>query len=313
MRAIVVSEYGASPVVTDLPEPQPGPGQLLIKVEAAGMNPMDRKVADGDYKDTMPATFPMVLGADVAGVVEAVGDGATRFSPGDEVFGQLVIAPLGSTGTYAEEVAVAEDAPLAPVPGELDATVAASLPTAGVTALDIVESLEPLDGKTVLIVGAGGGVGSFVTQFAANSGAHVIASTHASAEERMRGYGAAEVVDHTAESLPDAVRAAHPDGIDVVIDVASDAQSFAQLASLVRPGGAAVTTKSVADTEALAANGVSGVNYEVNVTPELLQRVADAVVGETIVPPPITDIELDDVPAVWAQTAHADGKTVITP
>src|SRR4051794_24447698 len=101
MRAITVAEYGASPVVTELPKPTAGHGQLLIKVHAASVNPMDRNIAGGGMKEQMPGTFPMVLGADMAGVVEAVGEGATRFSPGDEVFGQLLIAPLGSAGTYA--------------------------------------------------------------------------------------------------------------------------------------------------------------------------------------------------------------------
>jgi hypothetical protein len=89
MRAITVSEYGASPSVTELPRPQPGPGQVLIAVQAAGMNPMDMEIADGGWKDRMPATFPMVLGADLAGIVEGGGPGAIRFALGEAVFGQL--------------------------------------------------------------------------------------------------------------------------------------------------------------------------------------------------------------------------------
>lgn len=312
MRAVAVSEYGASPVVTELPKPKPGPGQLLIKVHAASVNPMDRNIANGGMKQQMPGTFPMVLGADVAGVVEALGDGAKKFSPGDEVFGQLVVAPLGSAGTYAEEVAVTEDAPLAPVPAGLDPMVAAALPTAGGTALDIVELLEPLAGKTVLIVGAAGGVGSFATQFAANAGAHVIANAHESADDRMRSYGAAETVDPNLDSVMHAVRATHPDGIDILIDVASDADAFAELATLVKRGGTALTTKSVADVGALADAGITGVNYVVSVSSDLLERVADELVAGRIAPPPITDIGLDDVPAAFKAIGHGDGKTVIT-
>src|SRR5262245_7430806 len=180
MRAVTVSEYGGTPVVAEVPTPQPGPGQVLIKMRAAGMNPMDRTLAAGDWRPA-PATFPMVLGADGAGVVETVGEGATRFSRGDELFGQLLIAPIGSAGTYAEYVAVTEDAPLARVPNGLDAVLAAALPTAGGAGLALVESVEPLSGKTALIVGAGGGVGSFATQFAANAGARVIANVRAAA------------------------------------------------------------------------------------------------------------------------------------
>jgi len=310
MQAIAVKEYGAAPELTDVPDPQPGPGQVLIKIDAAGMNPMDRMISSGGWKDVMPATFPLVLGADLAGVVETVGEGAGKFSPGDEVFGQLFITPLGSAGTYAERVAVTEHATLARVPQGLDPVVAASLPTAGGTGLDIVESLEPLAGKTALIVGAAGGVGSFATQFAANAGAHVIAVAHANAADRLRAYGAKETLDRTAVSVPDALRRTHPDGIDVLVDVASDAATFAALASLVRPGGTALSTIGAADPDALASRNVTGVNFQVSISSELLERLADALVSGRIVAPPITRVGLDDVPTV--DVAHADGKTVIT-
>jgi NADPH2:quinone reductase len=156
MRAVTVSEYGGAPALTDIPDPQPGPGQVLIKIHAAGINPMDRNLANGAMTATMPATFPFILGSDLSGVVQAVGEGAANFKSGDEVFGHLLISPLGSAGTYAEYVAVTEDAPLTRIPSGLDPTIAASLPTAGATALEIVESLEPLTGKTVLLVGAAG-------------------------------------------------------------------------------------------------------------------------------------------------------------
>src|SRR4051794_30847487 len=104
MRAIAVDEYGEMPMLMHLPDPRPEAGQLLIKVEAAGMNPMDRFIANGGFQAMGPAQFPLILGADVAGVVEAVGEGTSRFSPGDEVFGQLLIIPFGSAGTFAELV-----------------------------------------------------------------------------------------------------------------------------------------------------------------------------------------------------------------
>src|SRR5438477_593361 len=129
--------------------------------------------------------------------------------------------------------------------------VLAELPTTGMTGLLLVEELQPLAGKTMLIVGAGGGVGSFACQFAVNAGARVIANVRSELAPRLRGYGAAETVDHTRASLADAVRHAHPDGIDVLMDLASDADGFAALAALVRRGGTAVTTRHVADVEAL--------------------------------------------------------------
>jgi NADPH:quinone reductase-like Zn-dependent oxidoreductase len=312
MRAITVDEYGAAPELAELPDPKPEPRQVLIKVEAAGINPMDRAIAAGAWKDQMPGSFPFVLGSDLAGVVEAVGEGEGRFQPGEEVFGQLLIAPLGSAGTYAEYVAVTEDAPLERLPQGLDPTTAAALPTAGVTALQIVDAIGPLPGKTVLIVGAAGGVGSFAMQLAAQAGAHVIAVARADDAARMRAYGAAETVDHTAVSVPDAVQQAHPDGIDVLVDLASDANGFATLAALVHRGGTALTTRYSADSDALASRGVTGVNFRVEMSGEALARLADLVVTQAIVVPPITVIKLDDVPTLNTDT-HTGGKTVITP
>jgi NADPH:quinone reductase-like Zn-dependent oxidoreductase len=313
MRAVIVTEYGGTPVVAEVATPEPGRGEVLLRVEAAGMNPMDRRLASGDWQPA-PATFPMVLGADGAGIVEKVGDGTTRFSPGDELFGQLLIAPIGSAGTYAEYVAVTEEAPLARVPNGLDPVLAAAVPTSGGAALAMLDLLEPLSGKTVLIVGAGGGIGSFATQLAANAGAHVIANVRADAAERIRGYGAGEIVDHTTVSLVDAVRQAHPDGIDALMDLVSDADAFVALASLVRPRGTAITTQYVADVDTLAAAGVTGINFALQETPGLLERVADALVSGRIVAPPITRIALEDAPAALspAQARPAEGKTVIT-
>jgi NADPH2:quinone reductase len=314
MRAVTVNAYGSDPVVAIVPTPEPKAGQLLIKLTAAGMNPMDRALASGAWRP-MPVVFPMVPGADFAGVIEAVGDGATRFSAGESVFGQSFTAPLGSAGTYAEYLAVAEDAPLALVPARLDPVIASALPTAGMTAILLVDDvLAPLDGRTVLIVGAGGGVGSFAVQFAVNAGARVIANVREAAAERMRGYGVQEVVDDAVVPLADAVRQAHPDGVDVLIDLISDAEAFQQRAELVRKGGTAVTTRYVADTVALGARGVTGVNFALQPSGETLVRLADALVAGRIVAPPITRISLDDVPAFLdaANERSVEGKTVIT-
>ena len=313
MRAVVVNEYGETPVVAEVPTPQPGPGQVLIKLRAAGMNPMDRTLASGDWRP-MPAVFPMVLGADCAGVVERGGEGTTRFAVGQSVFGQLLIPPLGSAGTYAEYVAVADDAPLALVPDGLDLAVASALPTAGMAGLSLVELLGPLTGRTALIVGAGGGVGTFATQFAVKAGAHVIANVRDAAADRMRNYGAAETVDHTTTKLADAVRKAHPDGIDVLLDLVSDRDGFANHSALVRSGGTAVTTGYVADTDALKSAGITGINFALRASSDLLDRLADALVTGRIAAPPITRISLDDAPAVLsgANDRPVEGKTVIT-
>jgi threonine dehydrogenase-like Zn-dependent dehydrogenase len=128
----------------------------------------------------------------------------------------------------------------------------------------------------------------------------------------VRTYGAAETLDHTAVSVADAVEQTHPDGIDVLVDLASDANGFATLGALVRAGGTALTTRYFADTEALASRGVAGVNFRVGMSSEALERLADRVVTGAIVVPPITVIKLADVPTLNPD-AQTDGKTVITP
>ena len=130
----------------------------------------------------------------------------------------------------------------------------------------------------------------------------------------MRAYGATETIDRTAVALPDAVRRARPDGIDVLIDLVDNAAGFAALASLVTPGGTAVTTQYVADEDALLASGVTGINFALQMFCELLQRVAEAVVDGRIVVPPITRMALEEAPAYLdpAQAQPVSGKTVIT-
>lgn len=313
MQAVVVTEYGGRAELRDLPAPEAQAGQVLIKVLAAGMNPMDRDIAAGGWQSVMPATFPMVLGVDLAGTVERAGEGSSRFAIGDAVMGQLVIPPLGSAGTYAEYVAVGDDSTLARIPSDVDVAVAAAAPTTGMTGLSIVESLAPLNGKSVLIVGAAGGVGSFVTQFAVDAGANVIANVRAVNAERMRAYGAAETVDHTTAPLPELVARTHPDGIDVLVDVASDGDAFASLAAQVRDGGKALTTRYVADVDALAAKGVTALNFQLPASAELLERVGTALATGQIVAPPINRISLTQAPAVFAgeNGSLRGGKTVI--
>jgi NADPH:quinone reductase len=312
MRAVAVSRFGEPPKLVDTITPVAGPGQLLIKLAAAGMNPMDVRLANGEWRPA-PVVFPMVLGVDGAGVVESRGEGTTRFAPGDRVLGQLLIAPIGAFGTYAEYVAVSAEAPLAAVPDGLDLVSAAAAPTAGGTGLSLVELVEPLENLVVLIIGAGGGVGSFVTQFAVKSGALVIANINAIAERRMRSYAVAETIVRSKVSVTEVIRQSHPDGIDVLIDLVGDARGFAATAALVRPGGTAITTQYVADLGALQSLGIRGVNFALRMTSELLERVVRALADGTVFGPPITRISLNDAPnyCLSLNQSKPDGKTVI--
>jgi NADPH2:quinone reductase len=307
MRAIAVDEFGAAPRLVELPKPMPGPGELLVRMGAAGVNPFDRKVADGMMDGSMRHTFPLVLGIDGAGVIEEVGEGVTRFAPGDRIFGSFFHAPVG-VGTYAEYTTVPERNALAPLPDGLDPVIAAALPNAGLTAMQLVDALEPKEGMSVLVVGATGGVGSFVVQLAAAAGLRVIATGRPEDAERLRDLGAAEVVDHTAGPLADRVHQ-----VDALIDLASDTEGFNANLGAVRAGGRALTSTFSADADALTARGLSGGNFQLRGTAEGLARLAESVLDGRLRVPVEHRLPLADAAEelVRLQASGARGKTVV--
>jgi NADPH:quinone reductase len=311
MRAISVSEYRADARLGEHDKPAAGPGQGLVKVQAAGMNPLDQAIASGALSERLQATFPLILGVDVAGVVEAVGDGPAPYSIGDRVFGQLLTP--GSIGAYADYVAVAADATVANVPDAISSEVAATLPTPGVTALQLARSLEPSAATTVAVIGAGGAVGGFLTQLLVASGARVLAVALPAQADRVRGHGAQEVIDATATPT-DHIREAVPSGVDVLVDLVSDPEQFALLADTVRSSGTAISTRYVADIDDLAKKNIHGVNFVVQMNSADLETVADLTASGQLIPPPIRTVRLEDVPRLLNVGEDGfDGKTVVRP
>ncbi len=196
MKAVAILREGAPPEVTDLPVPEPGPDEIRIQIRAAGVNPADGKAASGAFG---PVVVPYIPGFDGAGVVEKLGEAVTAFREGDPVFGRL--GRVGR-GTYAEYVTVKESAVVTVIPAGLDYAQAAAVPVAGLTAYGILEALELLAPATILVLGATGGVGSFLTQFASRAGLAVVATARPQLREKvMQALGATHVVDHT-DSTP---------------------------------------------------------------------------------------------------------------
>ncbi len=308
MRAMVVHEFGGRPEPADMPTPEPGPGSIQIRIEAAGVNPYDRKLIDGILDGKLPYDFPMIPGVDGAGTVSAVGPGAGAFAVGDRVAGKFLVPPIGH-GTFAEFLTVPEDKATT-IPDEVTALQAAALPTAGLTAQDLADATGIDSGQLVLINGAAGGVGSFLVQLAATAGARVIATARPDDSDRMIRLGATEVVDYTQAPVGDSVRFAHPDGVDVLFDLVSPAPQLADLTQIVRPGGLVYSTIFAADEAELRGRGLKGGNFEsTGGTTELrrlLQRVAD---GDVVVP--IDAVRpLTDAPEVLGASG-ARGKTVL--
>lgn len=228
MRAVAFDAIGATPELTELPAPEPEAGEVLVRVQAASVNGFDLATIGGVFQGMFEYKFPVVLGKDFAGVVEAVGDGVTRFTPGDAVFG-VVAKPVLADGGFAEYVVVPEQSPLAAVPEGLDTPQAAAIGLAAVAALNAVDAVAPVAGETVLIAGATGGVGAYAIQLAAERGAAVIATAKPGAEaEFVQDLGAAHVVDYTAD-LAEQVRAIAPDGVAAAIHLAGDGEPVAEL------------------------------------------------------------------------------------
>ncbi len=315
MHAVAVSDFGARPEVMNLPVPEPGPGEILLRIRAAGMNPFDWKVVDGALRGVVPHAFPLIMGNDAAGVVERTGPGVTRFQPGDLVFGQVMNLASGQ-GSYAEYAVASADGHLARIPDGLPFTIAAALPTASTTAYNAVEASGVGSGQTILINGASGGVGQSAVQFAAARGATVLATATAETAGEIRDLGAHHTVDHTQAPTAGQVLAAYPDGIDAVLDLISTRASSAglgELAGLLRPGGILINTNGAADTEALAARGIRAVNFSNAVSADLLAALADQASSGKLRLRIDTEVPLADAPAAIssARTGHARGKTVI--
>src|SRR5918993_1243125 len=198
MRAFGFRRYGPPEVLEalEVPLPEPGPKEILIRVAAAGVNPADWALRGGKLRPFVRLALPFVSGSDVAGVVEATGTGVSRFVPGEAVF---AMTPTSTGGAYAEYVAVGADN-VAPAPSGVSLGEAAAVPLVSLTALQALrDKAELAAGEHVLIHGASGGVGTFAVQIAKAMGARVTATCSGRNVELVRRLGADEVIDYTSE------------------------------------------------------------------------------------------------------------------
>lgn len=233
MKAIALEQYGGPDALTfgEYPDPKVAPGEVLIKVRAAGVNPVDWKLAAGGLDAVMETHFPMVPGWDVAGTVEQHGFDAGEFAVGDEVMGYVRKDEV-QHGTYAEFVS-APVRTLARKPSLLNWQEAAGLPLAGLTAYQSLRRAGVGMGDTVLIHAAAGGVGSLGTQIAVALGARVIGTAGEHNHEFLRGLGAEPVT--YGDGLAERVRAAAPQGVDAALDFHGDGEARLSLGLLNSP------------------------------------------------------------------------------
>jgi len=296
----------------DLPIPSVGPAEMLVRVAFAGINPLDWKIGEGFYEGSRPHVFPLVLGVDAAGTVEAVGPEVTGFRVGERVFGQFLHSPVG-TGTYADHAPVPEGIAVGRIPEGLRTEEAAALPTAGMTALACLDALALAPGNSLVIVGASGGVGSYATELAAARGVKVTAVARTTSTARLRSLGAVEVVDPSAGAGLAAVSQIHPGGVDGLLDLMSDGAGFTRWTAVVRRGGAATITTHSADVEALKRSGIRGGNVDLQPSTNLLERLTREVIDHHLKVPVERRVRLDAAPTALAElkAGRGSGKTVV--
>lgn len=311
MRAVAVRKFRGKPELMDVPRPAPAPGEVLVRMAAAGVNPFDWKIIDG-ILEGRPHQFPLVVGIDGSGWVEELGPGVTRFRVGDTIFGQFLHDPVG-IGTFAEYATTPESIGVTKFPSELDPISAAALPTAGMTALDALERLDLNSGSSLLLVGASGGVGSIATAIASSRGIRVTAVARAGSSERLRSFGAVKVVDYGADDLGEKVRALHPGGVDAVLDLLSDRPHFARVLTLVRRGGRAASTTFVADPTAAREYGVEAFNVDLHPSYPLLDRLLQEAITRHLSVPVERTLRLEEAPEAIEESraGRTRGKTVI--
>ncbi|MFB7497156.1 NADP-dependent oxidoreductase [Streptomyces sp. NPDC056161] len=315
MRAVAVRKSGDTPGLMELPVPRPAPGEVLVELAAASVNPIDVGIAGGYFEGQLPHVYPLVLGVDGAGRVVQAGEAVRGLEPGDIVHGQFLRSPLGH-GTFAEYAVVPEhpeQGALLRIPDGMPADIAAALPTAGMTALGVLEAIGPRAGGSILITGATGGVGVLAVQLAAARGMEVIATARPDADGWIRGLGAAGTVDHTAGDVAGQVRRTHPDGVDAFLDLTRDQAGFGDLAGLVRDGGTAASVTFTAPPELLGSERIAVSNYAMQDKPDLLARITEEVASGRITVPVQRTVSLAEAPEALARNAAggARGKTTV--
>jgi NADPH:quinone reductase-like Zn-dependent oxidoreductase len=298
MRAIVIHETGAPEVMQleEIDRPGPGEGEVLVRVHAASVNPVDWKVRRGPARGELP----MVLGRDISGTVEV--SRAEGFSEGDEVFGMSV------SGGYAEYSTAAAER-IAKKPKGVSHEQAAAIPVAGLTAWQALFDTAGLkDGQTALVAGAAGGVGHFAVQFAKVAGTRAIGTASGSNREFVLGLGADEFVDYTQQEVGKAVS-----DVDVALDTVGG-EVTASLLPALRDGGALVTIAAEPPEEAARKQGVRAELLIMDAGAEELEQIGDLIAAGEVHVEISETFRLDDAAAAHerSEAGHVRGKLVIS-
>ena len=260
MKAARIHAYGHSDqiLVEDVARPAPGPSEVLVRIRDAGVNPVDWKIREGWFAQAAPHALPLTLGQDFCGEVIALGIRTAGVAIGDDVYGFV-------DGAYAE-FAIAQPGLIARRPRTVTDAIAAALPTPGLTALQILAEIDPEPGRTILVQGAAGGVGSIATQLCLAQRARVFATASADDAPYLSSLGVERVIDYHSQRFEDHVR-----GVDAVIDLVGG-DVFTRSLDVLADGGMIVTT--VGPIDAAARRRVRAVHLVMNKNRADLERLA---------------------------------------
>src|SRR5580765_6488708 len=306
MKAVVIHKYGDPEVLKyeDIPRPEPNDDQLLIRVIAAGVNPVDGMIRSGMFAKEGNRAFPIILGGDVAGVVEKVGSKITKFKAGDPVFAYL---SLDNSGGYAQYALVTERE-AAPKPKSLTYIEAAAVPVVAMTAWQaLVDTAKLSAGQTVLIHGGSGGVGSFAIQIAKARGARVIATASTANQDLLKRLGADVAVDYTKTRFEDVAK-----DLDAVLDPIGK-ETLARSYGAVKKGGIVMCLVALPDRAELQKRGIHGAAISVHPDAADLAEIARLIDAGKIKPIVTQVLPLSEAIAAQQQAAthHTRGKIVL--
>ncbi len=306
MKAARLTGYNATPTLEDVPVPEIGPDEVLVRVGTASLNPMDNKLQRGELQDAFPLEFPYTMGTDLAGTVERVGPDVVGWSEGDRV----VARTDPTRGGALAELAVVPASLLVEVPASMPTEKAAGIPTTAATAWQALFEVADLErGQTVLVHAGTGGVGSIAIQFAKAAGARVIATASGDGVEIARRLGADQVIDYRAEDFAEKVA-----DVDLVLDTVggeTQQRSF----GVLRPGGVLIATPEPPDEASARAHNRTAKFVALESDAARLKKVVDRVdaAGTEVLVDRI--VPLDSLEEAFARqgSGHARGKILITP
>jgi NADPH:quinone reductase-like Zn-dependent oxidoreductase len=306
MKAVRFDQYGPVSVldVREVPTPEPGQGQVLVRVKAAGINPGEAKIREGLLHERWPATFPSGQGSDFAGVVERVGPGADAVAAGDEVIGWV------DTRSSQAEYVVADEQNLARRPAGLPWEVAGAIPVVGFTAWAMVRAVDLEPGDTVVVSGAAGGVGSLAVQLAKRKGATVIGLAGPSNHEWLIRHGVIPVA--YGDGVADRIAAAAPATVDAFLD--THGGDYVELA-LNELKVAPERIDSVVRFDAVAKYGIKADGNAAGASAATLEELARLLAAKELELPVARTYSLTEVRAAYAELAkgHLRGKIVLIP